>query len=374
MSLMNTVTVYMTADRFWDLLSKKISGEASQDELNEFAELTANHPDWQSAVETLSSLWQQPVPDRHNEAAKALELHLQKMQQLGFEFHEGETVHSDVEIRGKNSSLSKARSWWITVGAIVVIVMGFLVLDRKISPQQKVSVNARPVSLMSTKSGSPSKIQLPDGSNVWLNASSELTYDKDFDKNLREVTLTGEAFFDVVRDPEHPFIIHTKVIDVKVLGTQFNVKAYPDDSYTEASLIRGSLEVTVNNRPNEKHLLKPKEKVSVPNNINGSSEKIGEKPSIVTEPLTYYHVDSTIIETSWVDNKLVFQENETFSEVALKMERRYGVHIIFPDKAVGDQRIYGSFTKETIDQALDALKEVFKFNYKIIGNDIIITQ
>src|SRR4030095_13197274 len=299
------------------------------------------------------------------------------MEQMGFEFHEGETVHPDVEMRGKNSSRSKARSWWITVGAIVVIVIGFLVLDRKISPPQKVSVNARPVSVMSTKSGSPSKIQLPDGSNVWLNASSELTYDKDFGKNLREVSLTGEAFFDVVRDPEHPFIIHTKVIDVKVLGTQFNVKAYPEDSYTEASLIRGSLEVTVNNRPNEKHFLKPNQKVSVPNNIDRLSGKIGKtKPLIVTtEPLTYYHVDSTIIiETSWVDNKLVFQENETFSEVALKMERRYGIHIIFSDEEVGDQRIYGSFTNEHISQALDALKEVFKFNYKRNGNEIIITQ
>ena len=87
-----------------------------------------------------------------------------------------------------------------------------------------------------------------------------------------------------------------------------------------------------------------------------------------------YMDSTTIIETSWVDNKLVFQENETFSEVALKMDRRYGVHIIFSDEEVGDQRIYGSFTEETIDQALDALREVFKFNYKKIGNDIIITQ
>jgi len=372
---MNTGTFYMTADRFWELLSKKISGEASVGELNELEKLTLDKPDWKKTEEALSLLWQQSVPSLHDEAAQAFEVHVQKMQQLTVGFHQGETVHSNVEIPGKNNDRLRARTWLITAVAMVIFVAGVFVLDRKMSPRQKVLVNPRPVSL-STKSGSPSKIQLPDGSNVWLNASSELTYDKDFGKNLREVSLTGEGFFDVVRDPEHPFIIHTKVIDVKVLGTQFNVKAYPEDSYTEASLIRGSLEVTVNNRPNEKHFLKPNQKVSVPNNIDRLSEKIGKtRPLIVAEPLTYYHMDSTtIIETSWVDNKLVFQENETFSEVALKMDRRYGVHIIFSDEEVGDQRIYGSFTEETIDQALDALREVFKFNYKKIGNDIIITQ
>lgn len=373
---MDTLIAYMTADRFWDLLSKKISGEASQDELNEFEKLTGDKSDWRKTEEALSVLWQQSAPSQHDEAAKAFEEHLRKMEQLGVEFHEGEAIHSNIEIPEKNSNHSNAKRWFIAVGAVIAFVTGFFVLERKMSPRQKVSANARPVSLTSTKSGSPSKIQLPDGSSVWLNASSELTYDKDFGKNLREVNLTGEAFFDVVKDPERPFIIHTKVIDVKVLGTQFNVKAYPNDSYTEASLIRGSLEVTVNNRPNEKHFLKPNQKVSVPNNIDRSSEKIGKAKSLIlTKPLTYYHTDSsTIIETSWVDNKFVFQENETFGEVALRMERRYGVHIIFEDEEIGDIRFYGSFTNETINQALDALKEISRFNYKINGSDIIITQ
>jgi transmembrane sensor len=217
---------------------------------------------------------------------------------------------------------------------------------------------------------------LPDGSRVWLNASSDLTYDKDFGKNLREVNLVGEAFFDVVKDPAHPFIIHTKVIDVKVLGTKFDVKAYPNDAYTETSLIRGSVEVTVKNRPNEKHYLKPNEKVSVANNIGERLEKVTKsRPLILTESLTYYHADNTIIETSWVDNKLVFQENETFKDVALKMERWFGgVNISFADEDVANYRIYGSFTTETITQALDALHEAFRFNYKRTGNNILITK
>jgi len=370
---MDTVTVDMTADRFWDLLSKKISGEASQNELNEFETLAVDNPDWQDTEKALSLLWQQSVPSQHDEAAIAFESHLRKMEQLGVEFGESETTFQEVRLPEKNRNRLNKKKWVIAVIVIAMFAITLLLFDRSLSSPQ-LALGETPATHVSTKSGS-SKIQLPDGSSVWLNASSELTYDKDFGKNLREVNLTGEAFFDVVRDAVHPFIIHTKVIDVKVLGTQFNVKAYPDDSYTEASLIRGSLEVTVKNRHNEKHLLSPKQKVTVANKIDIPADKnTTAKPSIVTESVTYYRSDSTIIETSWVDNKLVFQENETFREVASKMGRRYGVHIIFADEQVADQRIYGSFTDETINQALDALKEGFNFNYKISGSDIIITK
>lgn len=134
--------------------------------------------------------------------------------------------------------------------------------------------------------------------------------------------------------------------------------------------------MTVKNRLNEKHYLKPNEKISVANNIINEPTHATTKstPYLLIEPLTYYHADSTIIETSWVENKLIFQENETFKEVALKMERWYGVRINFADEGVSQIRLFGSFTNETINQALDALRESFRFNYKKSGTDIIITR
>jgi len=372
---MNTVTVYMTADKFWDLLSKKITAEASEDELNEFDELVGNHPDWKKTTETLEILWQQSLTLENNDATEALKLHVEKIKQLGIEFNEYHSNYPEI-IPEEKSHHSKTKKWLFSVVGVVIIVVGFFVFKNITTTQNKTPSAAGPISQVITESGSRTHLQLPDGSSVWLNASSDLTYDKNFGKNLREVNLTGEAFFDVVKDAAHPFIIHTKVIDVKVLGTQFNVKAYPDDAYTEASLIRGSVEVTVKNRPNEKHYLKPNEKMSVANNTDEGLKKITKAgPLLLTEPLTYYHADSTIIETSWVDNKLVFQENETFKDVALKMERWFGgITINFADEEVGNQRIYGSFTNETIDQALDALHEAFKFNYKINGGNIIISK
>jgi transmembrane sensor len=372
---MNTVTVYMTADKFWDLLSKKITAEASEVELKEFEELVGNHPDWRKTAETLETLWQQSLPCENNDAAEGLKLHVEKIKQLGIEFNEYHSNYSEI-IPEERDNRSKTKKWVFSALGIVIIVVGFFVFKNIATTKNKTHSDTEPISEVITKSGSKTQIQLPDGSSIWLNASSDLTYDKNFGKNLREVNLTGEAFFDVVKDPSRPFIIHTKVIDVKVLGTQFNVKAYPNDAYTETSLIRGNVEVTVKNRPNEKHYLKPNEKMSVSNNTDEGLKKITKaKPLLLTEPLTYYHADSTIIETSWVDNKLVFQENETFKDVALKMERWFGgITINFADEEVANQRIYGSFTNETIDQALDALHEAFKFHYKITGTNIIISK
>jgi ferric-dicitrate binding protein FerR (iron transport regulator) len=236
----------------------------------------------------------------------------------------------------------------------------------------------RAVQTVSTKPASKSQIQLPDGSTVWLNASSDLTYGENFGKQLREVNLSGEAFFDVVKDPDHPFIIHTSVVDVKVLGTAFNVRSYPNDENTETSVIRGKVEVTVKNQENTKYYLTPDQKVVVPNHVSVAGTVVPRRdeatPLLSIQPLTRYHVDSSIIETSWVENKLIFQGNETFREVALKMERWYNVRIHFVDPEVAEYRMYGSFTNETVKQALDALKIGFNFNYEMNKDDITISK
>jgi ferric-dicitrate binding protein FerR (iron transport regulator) len=256
----------------------------------------------------------------------------------------------------------------------VILVLLLVFRHNKVSSEQITKEKVQ-LSKLITKPAQKAQLQLPDGSIVWLNASSNLTYDKDFGKDLREVNLTGEAFFDVAKDAAHPFIIHTKVVDVKVLGTQFNVRAYPNDAYTETSLIRGSVELTVKNRHNEKRYLKPYEKVMIANDIPSAVEnaKMRPKPFEVAQSVTY-DTDSTIVETSWVENKLIFHQNETFREVALRMERWYGVRINFADEEVAEIRVYGSFTTEPISQALDALKESFKFNYTMTGNNILITK
>ncbi len=220
---------------------------------------------------------------------------------------------------------------------------------------------------------------MPDGTKVWLNAGSELIYDKNYGNKLREVSLTGEAYFDVVKNPERPFLIHTRKMDIKVLGTAFNVKCYPGEKTTETSLVRGSIEVTLKDRQ-EKIMLKPNEKLVINNNdyipakenrkqaqeLSKTAGVLVEKPIISLSHLTFYPADSTVIETAWVQNRLVFS-GENFEEVALKMERWYNVKIKFNDEKLKEETLTGNFEKETVEEALRALQlasPVFFYNEK----------
>src|SRR4030095_9403678 len=127
-------------------------------------------------------------------------------------------------------------------------------------------VASEAMSSVATKNGNRTKIVLPDGSQVWLNAGSNLDYNNlNFNKDVREVSLNGEAYFDVAKNAGKPFIIHTKKMDIKVLGTTFNVRSYSDEKITEAALIKGSIEVTLKDRKDQKIILKPNEKIIIPN-------------------------------------------------------------------------------------------------------------
>ena len=194
------------------------------------------------------------------------------------------------------------------------------------------------------------------------------------------MTLSGEAYFDVVRNPEKPFIIHTSKIDIKVIGTEFNVKSYPGDKTTEATLIRGIIEVIVRNRPSETIILKPNKKIVVLNEIDSIKEnttvkgkKINKNPAVAIRDITYIPEHRAVLETSWIENKLIFR-GETFKDLAIRMERWYGVRITFDDKVLEQKRFHGIFEKESIRNALDALKITEPFNYTIQDNDVVISK
>jgi ferric-dicitrate binding protein FerR (iron transport regulator) len=217
---------------------------------------------------------------------------------------------------------------------------------------------------------------------VWLNAGSRLAYDKNYGNGRREINLTGEAFFDVANNPRQPFIIHTPRMDVRVLGTSFNVKSYAADKTTEATLVRGSIAVSIKNRPDETILLKPNQKLIVTSDLTtllrhqpGQPRATADSTAQVSiRPPSYEQNTGAMIETSWVNNKFIFKD-EDFGTLSKDLERWYGVSISLTDPAQADWRFTGNFEKETIRQALDALKLTAKFNYIIQGNQIqIITN
>lgn len=367
----------MSQEKFWVLFSKKLSGEASVEELGSLETLISEHPEWQYAIQNLEDLWKHQSANDYVQEEDAYMLHLHRMTELNVPF--GENLEVEALVPDKKSGFRK----WYWAAAAIITLAGLFAFNNFFSAGSKRNTIAQPVNEVSTRPGSKSKIQLPDGSVVWLNAGSKLTYTKDFGKEIREVTLIGEGFFDVTKNIEKPFIINTTSISIKVLGTAFNVKAYPEDKQTEASLIRGSIEVTIKSRPNDKIILSPSEKLVVENEVpkpeikerrTGNIERT-QLPVISTlmsvNKLKYSPVDSTVAETQWVNNKLVFRD-ESFSELAVRMERWYDVDIEITDANVADERLNGIFETETIIQALEALKESIPFKYEKAGNKIII--
>ncbi len=367
----------MNQEKFWVLLSKKLAGEASDTELTDLERLIHQHPEWQYAIQNLGDLWiHEPKTDTMKEE-DAYMLHLHRMKELGVPFGEG--LADSIPALPRHTRRIK---WYWAAAAIIVAIGGLMIFKMMGSGTPDREMASKESNEISTRPGSKSRVQLPDGTVVLLNAGSKLTYNKDFGKGVREVSLAGEGYFDVKKMNGTPFIIHTSHIDIRVLGTVFNVKAYPEDKRTETSLIRGSIEVTIKNRPKDKIILSPSEKLVVDNddlaedlseaNMVPSLENKNPLNTLVSiNKLLYNPEDSTVAETMWTDNKLVIRD-ESFDEIALRMERWYNVEMEIKDPQLRLKRFSGVFENETIEQALEALQITVPFRYEQKGNTIII--
>ena len=368
----------MAEDLTWNLIAKKLSGEASEEDLKDLERLLRENPDLHYPVQTIMDLWVSDLKFNQHEAHDAFHKHVERMKELKIDYRYQQDDQFAEGTKGKNK-------WVFFWPALIVVLIGTVFIGVRNSgsktpvPQNIAKETEKPVNQISTKNGSRLDFLLPDGTKVKLNAGSSITYDSSFDKTIREVTLSGEAYFDVIRNKEKPFIIHTSKINIKVLGTEFNVKSYPADYTTEASLIRGSIEVTFKDKSDKKIILKPKQKIVVRNDQKaGEIVESFKKNNHVKDPeipegitkLTYENKTGAIIETSWVQNKLIFQ-NESFEEIARQLERWYGVSIIFKNDQLKGNQLTGSFKNETIRQALNALKLTAPFNYGIDNNNIV---
>ena len=274
----------------------------------------------------------------------------------------------------KPARLFTFRKLLVAATVIGLIICAYILVPlTKTTPKNNLALNE----VLLAKPGAKIYMLLPDGSKVWLNSESKLEYKKKFNDSTREVTLEGEGFFDVVKDKKHPFIVHTSDIDIKVLGTAFNVKSYPKESYIETTLLRGLIEVTNKKDPSSpKFLLYPHNKLvfnrQVDNTARLSKQRAGEDLSnkfFEKIALSKNIADSALAETSWIHNKLLF-DGESLRQNAAKMERWYNVSIHFKDEKVGSTPIRYPLSNETIEEALKALQYVEPFNYRINGNEI----
>jgi transmembrane sensor len=352
----------MERDRIWTLMARKLAGEITSEEQTELEQFLRTNPDIHFPLQTISDLW---IPDTYDLDPEAPDA-------------ESEAAYEAHLVRLRNAHPLTHKAGSVNLLPYFITLVAILTITYLLMPRKRNATKVAALSEISTKNGSKTKTVLPDGSQVWLNAETNLTYNERFGKDNREVNLTGEAFFVVVKDSAHPFIIHTRRMDLKVVGTSFNVKSYPGEQTSEAALISGSLEIRLTAGDRQKIILRPSQKLVISNDSVPRADKKNagnsvDEPFMDIRNVTHFkQADSIIIETSWVENQLVFQD-EALKDIALKMEKWYGVPIDFEKEFLKELRFTGFFEKETIQQALHALSISGDFNYVILPTGVKIS-
>lgn len=204
--------------------------------------------------------------------------------------------------------------------------------------------------------GERSQISLYDGTRVWLNSGTKLRYPVVFSSDTRDVFIEGEAYFDVAKDAEHPFMVTAGQLKVMVLGTRFNICAYPEDNEFSATLDEGSVNA-VNTKSGKALKLNPGEQVV----LNRETNRL-KNQRVQTE-----------LYTSWKENLLKF-EDAPFDEVIKKMERWYDVKITV-DHAINTQERYTMTIKtESLREMLQLVSRTTKMNYEIKENIVLLKK
>lgn len=200
-------------------------------------------------------------------------------------------------------------------------------------------------------------VTLPDGTKVWLNQSTTLTYPRQFSSKERNVHLEGEAYFEVTKNRQKPFIVESQSMRVRVLGTIFNFKSSKDCRITEASLIEGEIEVK-GQKDEGMVILLPGQKAE----LNKTTGRLMVKQVNVR------------MDAAWHDGLIPFEQADIF-EIAQTLERFYDVKIILSPDIKADKTYSGVLKKkDTIDAVLKSLTNSIPINYKIVGDNIFISS
>lgn len=237
----------------------------------------------------------------------------------------------------------------IGLAASLILILGLAFYTGQFSIQQNKMQ-------LATNYGSRTEVILPDGSKVKLNSGSSLSYHFNSLTKTREVSFVGEGFFEVTKE-QNPFIIHTQNgMDLKVLGTTFNLSAYPEDRMVQTALVEGKVELS--NERDEKIILRSGQMAAFENNNQALAYQNGNLSHVV----------------GWTQNKL-YLDNTSLKEASIRLERWFDVDIHIVPESLGHEIHYtGVLEEKTIQEVLSALSELSDINYSVDGREIRINK
>lgn len=257
-------------------------------------------------------------------------------------------VNTEKALASVSRKMSKERvrvSWFTWVQRVAAILFVPLLITWGIEHFTPRTEIARMIEVK-TNPGMTTTVDLPDGSKVYLNSESSLTYPSFFSQGKRDVQLKGEAFFEIQKDPEHRFIVSTPAhTQIEVLGTSFNVEAFEKDSFISTTLVEGKVRFAyLKDQQPTAVVMKPGQKLMY--NTTSSQVRLLQT--------------SCETETAWKDGKIVFQATP-LPEALRMLEKRFNVTFVLSNERLRTEAFNGSFT----NQRLERILEIFKISSNI---------
>jgi len=253
-------------------------------------------------------------------------------------------------IKTHNLKVSHFREF-LKIAAVIVIALGAGWLGHYLYASYRYSVRNVELKQIEATKGQIKEIFLVDGTHVWLNSDSKLSFPSSFKNKNREVELQGEAYFEVTANKEYPFLVKTKNHKVKVTGTKFNICEYPESKIIETTLVEGKVKIISGNIIKD---LFPGQQSSF--NTKTSKVRISKK--------------DFEIYTAWKDGRYEFR-NEPIGKIFQIIERWWDVKIVYPEKRIKNERISGVLRRhKSLEQHFDVIKQLIPIEYKI-EDDVI---
>ncbi|GAB3641084.1 FecR family protein [Spirosoma arcticum] len=342
----------------WTLIGKVLADEANDTERREFNDWLSAHPEQQPVVDNLRRFWLTPDARPANKPLDVAAAYQRLQRRL-----ESEPPPVDETPARPLWSVRRWSGW--AAAASVTLLIGVWGWQ-----QLRSSPDALPVVQQTNPKGTRSQIHLADGSTVWLNADSHLSYPKTFTGALREVTLEGEAFFTVTHNPKQPFVVRLATGSVRVLGTSFNIRAYPGDSTVETSVVTGRVafvpKPVTTGQPASASRQLPSTKTDTLFLLpNVRAIQSLNRRSVATQPTVAAN------QIAWTESKLVFR-NTPMGEVAKTLERWYGTPVSLEGEALRQCPLTGTFQNQSLREVMTLIAMTNRFQYELTPTRVTI--
>lgn len=251
---------------------------------------------------------------------------------------------------GLDQSGRQSYKWYRTwsVAAVAIVLLGLITVTAYWQGSRQIQSNFSDI-VVEAPLGSKTKLTLPDGSTVWLNAGSKMVYSQGFGVSDRRLAFQGEGYFEVEKNDEMPFLVQTHDVNVTVVGTKFNFRNYPEDEEAVVELLEGKVALENQLKEESVRYLPPNEKMvlhKATGEMDITSAKVKEA-------------------TLWTENILLFDE-DLLPDIVRKLERSYHVRIEIENEDLKQARFYGQFNQleQNIYEVLDMLVETGRLEYQ----------